>query len=263
MSQILNEIVENKRREVEVFFPIWKRMEILKTAEKSSLKTYSMVESLRNKEGGIIAEFKRRSPSKGEIFPMADVSQIIPGYVKGGAGACSILTDTRFFGGSSTDLALAKKYSGKIPLLRKDFVVTEVQIAEARLLGASAVLLIASILTENELNEFNELAHNLKMEVLVEIHNPNELQKLKFRPDMLGVNNRNLMNFHTDITHSLQLINSLPKDSLLVAESGIKGPEDINKLKEVGFGAFLIGETLMRTENPGMTLKKLVQDTLK
>lgn len=217
-----------------------------------------MSESIRKNPGGIIAEFKRRSPSKGDIAPMADVARIVPQYVEAGAAACSILTDTRFFGGSNADLAVAQTLAHETPLLRKDFIVSSVQIEEARALGASAILLIAAILSAKELSEFNDRAHKYRMEALVEIHDLKELDKLSFTPDMLGVNNRNLSSFHTDVAHSFELVKSLPKDTLLVAESGIKTPDDLKRLRDAGFSGFLIGEAFMSSPNPGEILKQFI-----
>ena len=259
MKDILKEIASNKKREVNALFSHSLRGVVSAAAREGVKKNYSMVESLRQRTGGIIAEFKRRSPSKGDIFPMAAIESVIPGYVAGGAGACSVLTDTRFFGGSPADLAVAYELAGEIPLLRKDFIVDEVQIEEARVLGASTVLLIASILERDELEGFNSLAHELGMETLVEIHDRWELEKLRFTPDLLGVNNRNLDTFHTDVNHSLDLVGSLPKDSLLVAESGIRDAEDIMRLKDAGFEAFLVGEALMSDPDPGEALARMIE----
>lgn len=256
MTDILQIIAENKRREVKALFRNPNKPPFFIYEETFLNPAFSMSESLRNSKSGIIAEFKRRSPSKGEINPMADVAKIIPQYVENGAAACSVLTDTRFFGGSIADLKVAYSLAKTTPLLRKDFIVSLAQIEEARVMGASAVLLIAAILSKNELEEFNDFAHLNALETLVEIHNEKELDKLNFKPDMLGVNNRNLSSFHTDVAHSFELVKSLPKDCLLVAESGIKSPEDVKLLKEAGFSGFLIGEAFMASPCPGETLKE-------
>lgn len=257
MNDILKIIAENKRREVDALYRFQKKPYIAQ--DKLWLKpVYSLSESLLSKKGGIIAEFKRRSPSKGDIAPMADVAKIIPKYCESGAAACSVLTDTRFFGGSPADLAVAQTLAHETPLLRKDFIISKIQIEEARALGASAVLLIAAILSKQELEEFNSYAHSFRMEALVEIHDVKELEKLTFTPDILGVNNRNLSSFHTDVARSFELVNSLPKDCVLVAESGIKTPEDIRRLRDVGFQGFLIGEAFMSTSDPGKTLKNFI-----
>ena len=259
MNDILHAITENKRRELKALFPAEDK--ILQEITNLSLPpVFSMSKSLKKTPGGIIAEFKRRSPSKGEIAPMADVERVIRQYHDHGAAACSVLTDTRFFGGAPSDLALARVHSGKTPLLRKDFIISKVQIAEARKLGASAVLLIAAMLSKEELFDFNEYAHFLNMEALVEIHDLKELNKIEFMPDMLGVNNRNLSSFNTDLNNSLDLIKYLPKDCVLVAESGIKSPEEVKHLKEAGFTGFLIGESFMSASNPGAILKNFINE---
>ncbi|MDE6644652.1 MAG: indole-3-glycerol phosphate synthase TrpC [Muribaculaceae bacterium] len=262
MNDILQKIAANKRREVAAIYPGDRALQHLIAVYDKLPDTHSMAASLRSTPGGIIAEFKRRSPSKGEIFPMADVAEVIPQYVQGGAAACSVLTDTRYFGGASTDLAVARTLAGGVPLLRKDFVVTPAQIYNARLLGASAILLIAAILTPDELEQYNNLAHTLGMEALVEIHDISELDKINFHPDMLGVNNRDLSSFHTDVNHSMELVASLPADTLLVAESGIKTPADLCRLRDAGFTGFLIGEAFMSTPEPGATLKKFINATV-
>lgn len=261
MNDILSEIARNKRAEVKALYPDETRLLKVMADSPQLPPVFSMSSSLRTTPGGIIAEFKRRSPSKGEISPMADVTEVIPAYVKNGAAACSVLTDTRFFGGSTADLAVAHTISDDIPLLRKDFIVAPAQIYEARLLGASAILLIAAILTSEEMTRYNSLAHALGMEALVEIHDFSELDKITFAPDMLGVNNRNLSSFHTDINHSLDLASRLPSETLMVAESGIKTPGDLRRLRDAGFTGFLIGEAFMSTDNPGETLKKFIHET--
>lgn len=262
MNDILSKMARNRRNEVMALYPndtVLQKM----IADCNQLPlTFSMSSSLRNTPGGIIAEFKRRSPSKGDIFPMADAAEVIPAYVNNGAAGCSVLTDTRFFGGSTVDLAIARKLSNNVPLLCKDFIVTPAQIYEARLLGASAILLIAAILTSEEITRYNSLAHSLGMETLVEIHDFIELDKITFTPDMLGVNNRDLFSFHTDITHSLDLASRLPSGILLVAESGIKTPDDMLRLRDAGFTGFLIGEAFMSTYDPGATLKKFIHETI-
>ena len=260
MTDILQTITVNKKREIEALYRFNSRPANI-VVDKLWLKpVYSMSQSLKDTPGGIIAEFKRRSPSKGDIFPMADVAKIIPEYLKGGAAACSILTDTRFFGGSAADLAVAQTLAGETPLLRKDFIISKIQIEEARALGASAILLIAAILSKEQLEEFHLYAHKFNMETLVEIHSLSELDKINFKPDMLGVNNRNLSSFHTDVKHSQELASALPKDCVWVAESGIKSPDDIKRLRDWGFTGFLIGEAFMSTPNPGETLRKFLNE---
>ncbi|MDE5647354.1 MAG: indole-3-glycerol phosphate synthase TrpC [Muribaculaceae bacterium] len=264
MTDILQRIAQNKRAEINALFHDEEARQTITqqaTANKAPA-TISMSGNLRKTPGGIIAEFKRRSPSKADIFPMADVTEIIPQYAANGAAACSVLTDTRFFGGCNADLAIARTLSQSIPLLRKDFIIDPIQIHEARLLGANAILLIAAILTPDEMASCNSVAHSLGMEALVEIHDSSELDKITFIPDMLGVNNRNLSTFHTDINNSLHLASTLPADTLLVAESGIRTPDDIRRLRDAGFTGFLIGEAFMSSPDPGATLKNFVNETV-
>lgn len=257
MNDILQIIAENKRKEVKsLFLTGYYSQKALE--DKDLFPVFSLKDSILSRPGGIIAEFKRRSPSKGEISPTADVGKIIPQYKDNGAAAFSILTDTRFFGGAITDLTVARTISEEIPILRKDFIVSPLQIEEARKIGASAILLIAAILTKEEIKTFNDIAHSFGMETLIEIHDLKELDKITFEPDLLGVNNRNLSSFVTNLNHSVDLIPSLPKNHVLIAESGIKSPEDLKRLKEAGFSGFLIGEALMASSNPGETLKKFI-----
>jgi indole-3-glycerol phosphate synthase len=224
---------------------------------------YSMRRALENSPSGIIAEFKRRSPSKGWLHPDAKVEDILPAYERGGASACSILTDSDFFGGSFGDLRRARSLV-KLPLLRKDFIIDEYQVYQARVTGADAILLIAAILTKEECRKFALTAHQLKMEVLLEIHGEDELSYLDENMDMLGVNNRHLGTFHTDTETSFKLIERMKSEAgegsaapLFVSESGISDPEMIKELRKAGFRGFLIGETFMKTENPGKTLAGL------
>jgi indole-3-glycerol phosphate synthase len=252
-----------------------KRLEVARQKQAISLESmlsigakylndyvYSMRKALENSPSGIIAEFKRRSPSKGWLHAKAKVEDILPAYERGGASACSILTDSDFFGGSFGDLRRARSLVG-LPLLRKDFIIDEYQIYQARVLGADAVLLIAAILTREECRKFALTAHQLKMEVLLEIHSEEELSYLNENIDMLGVNNRHLGTFHTDTENSFKLIKRIIPEAgegsnapLFVSESGISGPETIPELRKAGFRGFLIGETFMKTENPGKTLSE-------
>ncbi|MGN1245667.1 MAG: indole-3-glycerol-phosphate synthase, partial [Muribaculaceae bacterium] len=203
--------------------------------------------------GGIIAEFKRRSPSKGNIHPCADVTTVVSEYARNGAAACSILTDTCFFGGSLADLASARQCV-QIPLLRKDFMVDKYQIAEAFLFGADAVLLIASLLSREEIEAMMAVAHDLGMEALVEIHSDDEIDKIPACTDLVGVNNRNLGNFSVDVQNSCNIVGRLPQQFTLIAESGISKPSDILNLRQAGYNGFLIGEAFMKHDNPGAAL---------
>ena len=254
------EIAENKGKEIRSFYDSAnKRKDMERWALDVKRKHLSMSRSIceKNRYGnpGIIAEFKRMSPSKGLIFPYADVEKVVPYYERGGAAACSVLTDTRYFGGALTDLAVARK-NLDIPVLRKDFIIDEIQIAEANLYGADAILLIASLLSSEDVARFTDRAHEYGLEVLFEVHDVKEIEKIIPEVDMVGVNNRALSTFVTDVNHSAGLIDYLPKDKPLIAESGIKTKEDIESLMECGFHGFLIGETFMRSPDIEMIVKE-------
>ncbi|MDR0844395.1 MAG: indole-3-glycerol phosphate synthase TrpC [Tannerella sp.] len=264
---ILETIVAHKRREVarQKAAVSLETMLAMGTA-RMVRPVCSMRKALENSPSGIISEFKRKSPSKGWLHPGARVDDVIPAYVRGGAAACSILTDSDFFGGSFADLQRARALTG-IPLLRKDFVIDEYQLFQARVMGADAVLLIASILTKKECRAFAALAHELEMDVLLEIHREDELACLNPHVDMLGVNNRNLGTFHTATANSFQLIERLraetgagKHDPLLVSESGLSDAGTVRQLRDAGFRGFLIGETFMKTANPGETLERFVKE---
>ncbi len=226
--------------------------------------TISMRESLEKSVCGIIAEFKRKSPSKGWLHPGAVVSDIIPAYQTHGAAACSILTDGMFFGGSLGDLKKAREHT-TLPLLRKDFILESYQLFQAKAMGADAVLLIAAVLNPEDCEMLAGTAHALGLEVLLEIHRAEELECLNPCVDMLGINNRNLGTFDTHVNHSLDLLPAvqayLQKEyvPLLITESGIHDPNDVIRLQREGFRGFLIGETFMKTENPGETLQNFIQ----
>ena len=266
MEDILHKIIADKRIEVQEQKKMIPFQSLSALVENQSYKTQSMRASLAGSPSGIIAEFKRKSPSKGWLHPDADVDDIVPAYEKGGASACSVLTDKNYFGGFLDDLQKARSLVN-LPLLRKDFIVDPYQLFQARLMGADAILLIASCLKPRECCSLAETAHNLKMEVLLEIHHESELEYLNPHIDMLGVNNRNLGTFHTDINNSFRLMEQIRKhvDSygetspLLVAESGISDAETVLRLREAGFRGFLIGETFMKTEQPGETLSSFIK----
>lgn len=257
MSDILDKIVANKRREVaamEALIPI----DLVATAaEQAEYVPVSMREALLASPTGIIAECKRRSPSKGEIHPKADVRAVVEGYAANGAAACSVLTDTAYFGGSLADLAVARS-AVAIPLLRKDFIVSEYQLYQARACGADAVLLIAAVLSADEIRRFTSTAHSLGLEVLLELHSKPELDKYIPEVDMTGVNNRNLGTFETNLNASRHMIGLLPADAVKVSESGLRTMEDIRRLRDIGYSGFLIGETFMKTVDPGSALKDFV-----
>jgi indole-3-glycerol phosphate synthase len=210
---------------------------------------------------GVIAEFKRRSPSKPTINLDAVVEQVTPFYEAGGASGISVLTDSHFFGGSDADIQAASQVN-QIPLLRKDFIIDPYQIYEARNLKADCILLIARILNEDQISSFVDIAHSIDLEVLVEVHNPEELEKVKVMPDLIGINNRNLDTFEVDYQQSIDLISQLPSDLVKIAESGISSVEVMCDLAEAGFDGFLIGERFMGTENPGQSCAEMIASYL-
>ena len=260
---ILETIVANKRREVTLQKQAIPLEQLLNMGAKFlNGNTFSMCSALEKSPTGIIAEFKRRSPSKGWLFPDAKVENVVPEYEKGGAAACSILTDSEFFGGSFADFRQARALV-KMPLLRKDFMIDEYQVYQARTMGADAILLIAATLTKAECLQFAKTAKQLEMNVLLEIHNERELSYLNEHIDMLGVNNRHLGTFHTDVENSFRLIERIKAeagdDILLISESGISDYKDIIRLRDVGFRGFLMGEIFMKTNQPGVTLSNLIK----
>ena len=260
MADILETIVANKRKEV----ARQKQAVNLQTlvalgGDRLERPTFSMRHSLASSATGIIAEFKRKSPSKGWLHPGAKVQDVLPFYAEGGASACSILTDGDFFGGSLSDLQQARRLVN-IPLLRKDFIVDPYQLYQARVMGADAVLLIAACLSKEECAQLAATAHSLQLEVLLEVHSAEELDHVNADIDMLGVNNRHLGTFNTDVKHSFTLIDQLKGYApLLVSESGISQAETVKQLRAAGFRGFLIGETFMKTAQPGETLRNFIE----
>ena len=207
---------------------------------------------------GIISEFKRQSPSKGLINGTANVVEVTQAYNSAGASALSILTDKDFFGGKAEDLFQARAVN-QIPILRKDFMIDEYQILEAKAWGADLILLIASILTPQQIINFGKLAQSLGLNVLLEVHNLTELEKsICPNLDAIGVNNRNLGNFTVDIQTSFDLVDQIPDDFLKISESAIDNPEVIKELKKVGYNGFLIGENFMKTADPGQAIRDFV-----
>ncbi|TCC93971.1 indole-3-glycerol phosphate synthase TrpC [Pedobacter frigiditerrae] len=213
---------------------------------------------LDEKRTGIISEFKRRSPSKGLINGTADVAEVTQAYNLAGASALSVLTDKDFFGGKAEDLYQARAVN-QIPILRKDFMIDEYQILEAKAWGADIILLIASILTPPQIIDFGKLAQSLGLNVLLEVHNLEELEKsICPHLDAIGVNNRNLGDFTVNIQTSFDLVNKIPNEFLKISESAIDNPQIIKELKAAGFNGFLIGENFMKTDNPGQAIKEFV-----
>jgi indole-3-glycerol phosphate synthase len=263
---ILETIVANKRKEVVSHKETIPLKTLVDTAAAQFERPVnSMYKALEESSSGIIAEFKRKSPSKGWLYPDANVEDIVPAYESGGAAACSVLTDSVFFGGSFNDLKRARELV-QLPLLCKDFMVDEYQIYQARAMGADVILLIASVLTPVECLRLAREAFRLNMEVLLEIHNPDELNRLNPYIDLLGVNNRNLGTFDTKVENSFRLVEHIQKEigddpaiPLLVSESGLSDVQTIRELRNAGYRGFLMGETFMKTPEPGKTLREFVK----
>ena len=263
MKDILEEIVADKRIEVEAQKRTVTPDELygmVETAIESNVHTpLSMSASLLASKSGIISEFKRKSPSKGWIHEDAKVEEVVPLYSSNGASAISILTDEKYFGGNLRFISKVRERV-TVPILRKDFIIDEYQLFQARLVGADAVLLIAADLKPGECKSLAHTAHELGLETLLEVHTEKELEYVGDDIDMVGVNNRNLGTFHTDVQNSFRLAECLPKDFVLVSESGIGDVSTIRQLREVGFRGFLIGETFMKTAEPGTTLAQFVSE---
>ena len=256
MKDILEDIIAHKRIEVEQQKRCVSMQQLLQNCN-NDYTVISMSDVLRKSDSGIIAEFKRRSPSKGWINAEADSSIIPSGYEKSGATAVSILTDERFFGGTLKDIKNARP-SISLPILRKDFIIDEYQIYQARIVGANAILLIASALSVKECSALAAKAHELQLEVLLEIHSEKEIDYIDDNINMVGVNNRNLGTFHTDVQNSFVLAQKLPSDMIKVSESGISDTSVVKELREVGYRGFLIGENFMKSANPDKELNKFI-----
>jgi indole-3-glycerol phosphate synthase len=255
---ILDKIIVDKKREVilkKSIIPVSQ----LEASVLFSKETISLSQNLRNSNSGIIAEHKRRSPSKSVINQNFTVEEVVKGYENAGACGISVLTDGKYFGGSLDDLLLARA-SVNIPLLRKEFVVDEYQILEAKAHGADLILLIAAVLTREEIKSLSEFAKSLGLEVLLEVHNLEELEK-SIMPtlDMLGVNNRNLKTFEVSLDFSKELASKIPDEFVKVSESGISSIEAINELKPFGYKGFLIGENFMKTDDAGKAATEFIK----
>ena len=259
MKDILQEIVAYKRVEVERFKAELSEREIHRRVEPLlDFSVVSMSQALIASDSGIIAEFKRKSPSKG-WFKEDGQADIIPlSYQQNGAAALSILTDEKYFGGSDEFVKTARHAGVQIPVLYKNFIIDEYQLFQARLCGASAVLLIAADLTVQQCSALLKTAHELGMEVLLEMHSEPELEYAELEPDMCGINNRNLGSFVTDVQNSFRLAALLPKDAVKVSESGISNPDTVKALRLAGFRGFLIGENFMKTADPGTALHEFI-----
>ncbi len=254
---ILKTIIAKKKIEVE------ERKHSMRVAELKRMpyfknKTLSLKDFLVHKDKtGIIAEFKRKSPSKGVINNSSLVSEATRDYVKYGASAVSVLTDEIFFGGSLIDLLDAR--ANKIPILRKDFIIDQYQITESKAYGADIILLIAACLSREEVKRLCSFAKNLDLNVLLEIHNESELDHICDEIDVVGINNRDLKSFKVDLNHSIELCKKIPSDKIIISESGIDDVETIHFLKQNGFKGFLIGEKFMKEKDPGKVFQKFVK----
>jgi indole-3-glycerol phosphate synthase len=256
----LDKIIARKRVEVEDR----KKLTSVKELEKSaffSIPNISLKQFLEDPDKtGIIAEFKKKSPSKGIINDKVTVEEVVTGYEKAGASAVSVLTDIDFFGGSDEDLIAARNVIS-LPILRKDFIIDEFQIVEAKALGANIILLIAAALTPEEVSRLSKFCKSLDLEVLLEVHDQEELfPNIIDTVDVIGVNNRNLKDFKVDINTSVKLAEMIPSQFLKISESGISNPEDIVLLKSHGFNGFLIGENFMKTADPAKAIQDFVNE---
>jgi len=255
---ILDKIIDYKRVQVEKV----KAQTPVDVLEKGTFflrQPLSLRQFLTDPEKtGIIAEFKRRSPSKGVINDSVNVLDVTRGYTAAGASCLSVLTDQHFFGGSNTDLMTARV--NKIPILRKDFIIDDYQILEAKAIGADVILLIAACLTPGEVKKLAVFAKSLGLEVLLEIHNEEELAHICEETELVGVNNRDLKTFTVDVDRSIQLSKKIPAGKITIAESGISKVETILQLKNAGFSGFLIGENFMKENDPGAAFEQFVQE---
>lgn len=258
---ILTEIVAHKRIELEAFKAEKPLSVIAKEVENMlDTKPASMRQALMTSDSGIIAEFKRKSPSKGWIKEEGKAEEIPLSYQQNGAAALSILTDQNYFGGEGEFIVKARKAGVTIPVLYKNFVIDEYQLFQARLCGASAALLIAACLSKKDCATLMARAHELGLEVLLEMHSEPELEYAETGADMCGINNRNLGTFITDVENSYRLAELLPKDACKVSESGISNPQTVKELRQAGFNGFLIGENFMKTPTPGEALRTFVRE---
>lgn len=255
---ILDKIIAHKTKEVADKKNVYpkERLEQSKHFERQTLSLKQSI--LDEKKTGIIAEIKRKSPSKGVINGNIAVEKVSKGYVQAGASALSVLTDHAFFGGKNEDLTVAREVNA-CPILRKDFIIDEYQILEAKAIGADAILLIVAALSPSKLVQLARFAHSLNLEVLMEVHNEAELnENLNQYIDLVGVNNRDLKTFKTDIDTSIRLADLIPKEFVKISESGINDPKTLVKLKQYGFEGFLIGGYFMEFEHPEKACKEFI-----
>lgn len=259
---ILEEIVAFKRSEVKYS----KSKTPIKILEKNPFferRAISLTAFLKDPaKSGIVAEFKRKSPSKGVINDKVIPEIVTKGYANAGASGLSVLTDNNYFGGTKEDLIKAREVN-EIPILRKDFTIDEYQIIEAKAIGADVILLIAACLSKKETLAFAKLAKSLNLQVILEVHDEKELSHLNQYIDILGVNNRNLKTFEVDIRVSIDLVKKIPSDFLKISESGISLPDSIKRLRDNGYDGFLVGENFMKKEDPSKAFREFVNELKK
>ena len=258
---LLDKIIIDKRREVKLkksIIPVSQ----LEASVLFNSRTYSMSKLIKNNPVGIIAEHKRRSPSKDIINNNHSVEDVVLGYQNAGACGISVLTDGKYFGGSLDDLLLAKA-AVNIPLLRKEFIIDEYQILESKAHGADVILLIASVLTRQEIKNLSEFGQSLGLEILLEVHNLEELEKSILPSlDLIGVNNRNLKTFEVNLDYSKQLASKIPDEFVKISESGISSAEVVKELQQFGYQGFLMGEHFMKTKNPGEAAANFIKQVI-
>jgi indole-3-glycerol phosphate synthase len=259
MKTILDTIIEHKRMEV-LKRKGMKPLSLLREKTYYKRTPLDPLMSFAKGEPGIIAEFKRKSPSKGVISEAINPEKIVEAYKSAGAVASSILTDRDFFGGSFKDLENVRNELGDFPLLRKDFIIDSYQVHEAKAYGADFILLIASVLDKKAILELTDVALSLGLSVLMEVHTKEEIEKWNDGIKMIGVNNRNLNNFTVDIQKSLDLFGSLPTETLRISESGLQNPIDVRTLFDAGYSGFLMGERFMKETDPGAALKGFIKE---
>ncbi|XOV69067.1 MAG: indole-3-glycerol phosphate synthase TrpC [Fluviicola sp.] len=255
MKTILDKIAENKRLEIASIKSRFKLSDF-ESMVFFNVETRSLSRAIQEKEFGIIAEFKRKSPSAGSIRPNANPLDIVSNYQKAGASAISCLTDKLYFDGKLSDLETIREYS-QLPILRKDFILDEIQIFEAKAHGADAILLISELLDSEHAKHLTIIAQSLGMEVVMEAHDRAHLEKINELVDIIGINNRDLHAQKTDLQTSIELFNYLPKHRLCISESGVKTAVDLQKLQAIGYHGALVGESLMRSENPSSIISKI------
>ncbi len=255
MKSILDQIAENKSREIAELKSKYK----LSDFESMCFfhhETRSLSEAIRQQDFGIIAEFKRKSPGAGEIRSFADPLEVVSKYQNAGAAAISCLTDSTYFGGSTKDLETIREFT-HLPVLRKDFILDEIQLFEAKAHGADAILLISELLDPEHAKQLTIIAQSLGMEVLMEAHDRDHLEKINDLVDIIGINNRDLHAQKTEIQTSIQLFDYLPKNRLCISESGVKTAADLEQLQSVGYHGALVGESLMKTDDPASIISKI------